>query len=146
MKSLARPSFFRMFDLLLSTTNSGLKRSRWTFDGVEFEYERYSFTGPRHSLMISVFTLTRGGRRAWSLLVTKEFWWVGQDSKPFKDVRWARHMSGQRSDLMAWLRAQEVALERSCSPTRGLSENGDEGERRAKTLSENDRPQMRAKT
>src|SRR5579885_681387 len=47
MKSLARPSFFRMFDLLLNTTNSGLKRSRWTYEGVEFEYERHSFHRPK---------------------------------------------------------------------------------------------------
>lgn len=118
MKSLARPSFFRMFDLLLNTTNSGLRQSRWIVEGVQFEHERHSFTGPRHSLTISVFTLTREGRRGWSLMVTKEIWWFGPDSKPFKDLRWARHLSGQRSDLMAWLRAQEVRLERSLSLTR----------------------------
>jgi|GEM_PF-503104 hypothetical protein len=123
MKSLARPSFFRMFDLLLNTTNSGLKRSRWTYEGVEFEYERHSFTGPKHGLTISVFTLTRHGRRGWSLMVTKEFWWVGEDSKPFKDLRWARHVSGQRNDLMAWLRAQEVALERTYAIPRGSSQH-----------------------
>ncbi len=115
MKSLARPSFFRMFDLLLSTTNSGLRQARWTVDGVQFEHERYSFAGPRHSLTISIFTLTREGRRGWSLMVTKEIWWFGHDSKPFKDLRWARHLGGQRGDLMAWLRAQEARLEGSLS-------------------------------
>jgi hypothetical protein len=120
MKSLARPSFFRMFDLLLNTTNSGLRQSCWTVDGVQFEHERHSFTGPRHSVGISVFTLTREGRRGWRLLVTKEIWWFGPDSKPFKDLRWARHLSGQRNDLMAWLKAQEARLERSLLLTRGL--------------------------
>ena len=42
MKSLARPSFFRLFDLLVSHANPGLKSPRWTFDGVEFERERHS--------------------------------------------------------------------------------------------------------
>lgn len=113
MRSLARPSFFRMFDLLLSITNSGLRQSRWSVDGVQLEHERHSFTGPRHSLTISVFTLTREGRRGWSLMVTKEIWWFGPDSKPFKDLRWARHLSGQRGDMMAWLKAQEARLEKS---------------------------------
>jgi hypothetical protein len=113
MKSFARPSFFRMFDLLLSTTNPGSKLTRWTHDGVEFERERHSYTGPKHGLTIDIVTLTRGGRRGWSLMVTKEYWWGGPKSEPFKDLRWARPLSGQRSDLFAWLRAQEAALERS---------------------------------
>jgi hypothetical protein len=107
-----------MFDLLLSTTNSGLSRPHWSVDGVEFEHERHSFTGPRHSLAISIFTLTRHGRRGWSLMVTKEIWWVGPESKPFKDLRWARHLSGERSDMMTWLRAQEARLEQSLSLAR----------------------------
>lgn len=118
MRSLARPSFFRMFDLLLSTSNAGLRQLHWIVDGVRFEHERHSFTGPRHSLTISVFTLTREGRRGWSLMVTKEIWWFGSDSKPFKDLRWARHLSGQRGDMMAWLKAQEARLEKSLSLTR----------------------------
>ncbi len=121
MKSLARPSFFRMFDLLLSTTNPGLKLTRWTHDRVEFERERHSFTGPKHGLTLDIFTLTRGDRRGWSLMVTKEYWWVGAESKAFKNTRWARQLSGQRDDLFAWLRAQGAALERSSSLTGGSS-------------------------
>jgi hypothetical protein len=113
MKSLARPSFFRMFDLLVATTNPGSRLTRWTHEGVEFERERHSFTGPRHGLTIEIVTLTRGGARGWSLMVTKEYWWAGPQSKAFKNSRWARPVSGQRNDLMAWLRAQEAALERS---------------------------------
>jgi len=113
MKSLQRPSFFRMFDLLLSTTNPGFKLSRWAHDGVEFERERHSFSSPRHGLTIEIITLTRSGRRGWSLMVTKEYWWAGAESKAFKNLRWARPLGGQRSDLFAWLRAQEAALERA---------------------------------
>lgn len=112
MKSLARPSFFRAFDLLLSITNPGLKHTRWTRDGVEFECERHSFSGPKHRLTIDIFTLTRSGRRGWSLMVTKEYWWIGTDSKPFKNLRWARPINGQRSDMLNWMRAQDAALER----------------------------------
>ena len=57
MKSLAHPSFFRTFDLLLSTSNRGLKLSRWSHDGVAFERERHSFSGPNHGLTIEIVTL-----------------------------------------------------------------------------------------
>jgi hypothetical protein len=117
MKSLARPSFFRMFDLLVTTRNPGLKLARWTHDGVDFERERHSFTGPQHGLTIDIFTLTRGGRRGWSLMVTKEYWWTGAEGKPFKNSRWARPLGGQRADLFAWLRKQEAALDASSSFT-----------------------------
>lgn len=63
MMSLARPSFFRMLDLLVNTLNPALKLTRWTHDRMNFERQRHSFTGPRHSLTIDIFRLTRGGRR-----------------------------------------------------------------------------------
>lgn len=115
VRSLARPSFFRMFDLLIASTNPGMKRSRWTHDGVEFERERHSFSSSRHGIVIEIFTLTRSGRRGWSLMVTKEYWWAGPEATPFKNLRWARPLGGQRSDLFDWLRVQETALERSRS-------------------------------
>jgi len=116
MKSLASPSFFRLFDLLVSHTNPGLKVSLWTFDGVEFERERHSFMGPKHGVAIEIFTLMRSGRRGWTLMVSKEYWWVGQEGRALKNLRWARATSGQRRDMMAWLRAQELALDRASKP------------------------------
>ena len=116
MKSLASPSFFRLFDLLVSHTNPGLKVSHWTFDGVEFERERHSFMGPKHGVAIEIFTLMRSGRRGWTLMVSKENWWVGQEGRALKNLRWARATSGQRRDMMAWLRAQELALDRASKP------------------------------
>jgi len=104
-----------MFDLLVASSNPGVKRTRWTHDGVEFERERHSFSSSRHGIVIEVFTLTRPGRRGWSLMVTKEYWWAGPDAKPLKNLRWARPLSGERGDLFTWLRAQEAALERSLS-------------------------------
>jgi len=135
MKSFARPSFFRLFDLLLSTSNPGLKLTRWTHEGVEFERERHSFAGPKHGLTIEICTLTRGGRRGWSLMVTKEYWWAGAETQAFKQLRWARPLRGQRSDLLAWLRTQEAALDRSSPQMRGshsirqadLDDDADEG-------------------
>jgi hypothetical protein len=113
MKTLASPSFFRLFDLLLSTSNPDLKHLRWTHDGVEFERARHSTMGPKHSLAIEIFTLTRAGRRGWTLMVVKEYWWAGEQSKALKNVRWARATSGQRGDILQWFRTQEAALDRS---------------------------------
>lgn len=107
MRSLGDPAFFRVFDVLLTLTNPGLKRSRWSHDGVQIERERHSFTGPAHGLAVEIFTLTRPARRGWSLMVIKEYWWAGEESKAVKNLRWARLTGGQRSDLLSWLRTQE---------------------------------------
>jgi len=112
MKNFSSPSFFRLFDLLLSTHNSGFKKLRWEVDGVEWEHDRYTATCAKHGLSIDIITLTRKGRRGWTLMVTKEFWWVGQESKPLKNLRWARVVGGRREDIMNWLRTQEIALDR----------------------------------
>jgi hypothetical protein len=110
MKNFAHPSFFRLFDLLLSLTNPGLKRSHWSHEGVAFERERHSVMGPRHGFVVEITTLTRPGRRGWSLMVIKEYWWAGEESKALKNLRWARPTSGQRADTLAWLRAQEKKI------------------------------------
>jgi hypothetical protein len=110
MKNFAHPSFFRLFDMLLGLTNPRLERSHWRHDGVEFERERHSVSGPKHGLVIEIYTLTRPGRRGWSLMVIKEYWWVGEESKALKNLRWARPTGGNRADILAWLRAQEAKI------------------------------------
>jgi hypothetical protein len=124
MKGLAHPSFFRALDMLVSTTNPGLKRSCWIHDGVEFARDRHSFSGPRHGFTIEILTLTRSGRRGWSLMVTKEYWWAGPESRAFKNLRWARPVSGQRSDMLNWMRAQDAALDRALALRRRSAADG----------------------
>ena len=128
MKSFAHPSFFRLFDLLLSLTNPGLKRSHWMHDGVQFERERHSVTGPRHGLAIEIFTLTRSGRHGWSLMVIKEYWWAGEESKALKNLRWARPISGQRSDILSWLRAQDAKIGQESFVEKGDTAVASDGE------------------
>lgn len=111
MKTFASPSLFRTFDLLLSTTNPGLKLSQWKSDDVEWSRERHSFTGPDHSFAVEVTTLTHGGRQAWSLMVVKEFWWMGAQAKDLRSTQWARLLQGRRKDALSWLDQQEKALE-----------------------------------
>ena len=128
MKNFAHPSFFRLFDLLLSLTNPGLKRSHWMHDGVQFERERHSVTGPRHGLAIEIFTLTRSGRHGWSLMVIKEYWWAGEESKALKNLRWARPISGQRSDILSWLRAQDAKIGQELFVEKGDTAVASDGE------------------
>jgi hypothetical protein len=115
MKNLANPSFFRVFDLLLGTTNTGLKLASWIHDGVSWERERHSFSGSKHGLTIEIVTLTRPGKRGWSIMIVKEYWWAGKENKPIKSLRWAKPINGQRSDILRWFRQQEVFLNRAQS-------------------------------
>jgi hypothetical protein len=118
MKSLARPSFFRVFDLLLGATSPGLKHLSWSYDGVAWERERHSFSGPKHGLTIEIVTLTRPGNRGWSVMIVKEYWWVGKDNRAAKSLRWAKPIYGQRSDIINWFRAQESSLDRQWAASR----------------------------
>jgi hypothetical protein len=116
MKNFTSPSFFRLFDLLMSTHNPGFKRPKLTLEGVDCARERHSFTGQQHGFSVEIFTFTRTGKRGWTLMVVKEYWWIGKDSKDTKAMRWARPTGGRRSDIIAWFREQEGMLERSSKP------------------------------
>lgn len=112
MKSLATPSFFHVFDLLLGVTNPGLKLSSWTQEKLTWQRERHSYTGPKHGLSIEIVTITHPGRYGWSVMIVKEYWWVGSESRAVKSARWAKAISGRRNDIMSWFRTQESLLNR----------------------------------
>ena len=116
MKNFVSPSFFRLFDLMLSTHNPDLKRAHWILNGVECARERHSYTGKMNGFVVEVFTFSRTGKRGWTLMVVKEYWWVGEESKALKTMRWARPTGGRRSDIIAWFRDQETMLDRSAPP------------------------------
>jgi hypothetical protein len=110
MKSFARPSFFRTFELLLSRGNPGLKRSTWTHCAVEWERHKQSFSGPKLGATIDICMLTKGGKRGWSMIVIKEYWWT-QD-KTLKTSQWAKPLDGSPRVILDWFRDQEESLER----------------------------------
>lgn len=113
MKSFASPSFFRVFDQLMASTNRNLTQSSWSIDGVECERDRHSFTGPKYGVTLEVFTLTRPGKHGWGLMVVKEYWWAGKEMDTMRMPHWAKLNSGQRSDVLDWFRAQELELEKT---------------------------------
>lgn len=112
MKNFMHPSFFRLFDRLLDAANPGLKRSSWTYEGVEFERDRHSFVSSRYGVTMEVFTLTHSGRHSWRLLVSKEYWYLGEQGGGAKNLRWARPIAGRHTDILSWLRQQELTLDR----------------------------------
>ena len=116
MKSFASPSFFRAFELLLSATNPGMKQSHWTIDGVDCEYDRHSFNGPRYGFAVEIFSLALPGKRGWSLMVVKEFWYAGKVKDAGRMPHWAKLTGGQRADVFSWFRNQEVTLEQRLTP------------------------------
>ena len=52
-------------------------------------------------------------------MVTKEYWWAGEESKALKNLRWARPVSGQRADILSWLRVQEAEIGREVTRRAG---------------------------
>jgi hypothetical protein len=86
MKNFTSPSFFRLFDLLMSTHNPDFRRSRWTLDGVACTRERHSFTGQQYKFALEIFTFTRTGKRGWRLMVAKEYWWIGRGQQGLESL------------------------------------------------------------
>jgi hypothetical protein len=74
MKTFVSPSFFRLFDLLMSTRNLGTKRSKWIISGIDCSRERHGFSGHSHGFAVETFNLSRAGQRGWTLMVVKEYW------------------------------------------------------------------------
>jgi hypothetical protein len=117
VKTLASPSFFRTFDLLLAGANPSMMPSCWTANGVTCARERHSFGGGTYNFAVEVVTMTRPGLQGWTLIVVKEFWWTGDREKELRSTRWAQLLSGRRDDAITWMRKQEERLDREPEPS-----------------------------
>ena len=104
MRSFSTNSFFRQFELVVGAGNPGLKLNRWTFDDVQFQRQRHSFTSSDVCFAIEVFSIARPGRRGWRLLVAKEYWWSGSHEVAIKTAQWGRAVQGNRREVFAWFR------------------------------------------
>jgi len=112
MKTLSGSSFFRTFDLLIGTSNPGLKLDAWEVAGVQFERGRHSYGSHSYSFAVDVFVLTRPGKRGWQLLVAKQYWWDGGRKRAIKTQAWSQPLVGSQREIMAWFREREQMLER----------------------------------
>ncbi len=107
MKRLGDPSFFFIFDRILSAIDPMLKADQWQVDGALITKERHSFFGQTHNFISDAFNITFPGRKGWTLLVVKEHWWKGDQNR---DQRWVMLTSGHRTDVMLWLKKQGQSL------------------------------------
>ncbi len=112
MKTLSGPSFFRTFDLLVGTSNPGLKADQWAVEDVQFTREKHSFSGGTHCFVVEIFFLSRPGRHGWEFMVAKEHWWNDGHKRFIKTLRWSQRTGGEAKNIMTWWRAQETALQR----------------------------------
>lgn len=107
MKSFANTSFFRLFDRVVRPSDPLNPVTNWTRDGVDWTHVRHTFRGVEHGFAVDVFTGVKPGKRAWSILIVREGWWMGRKGDPARTTQWAHLVSGNRADAMAWFQAQE---------------------------------------
>ena len=110
MRRFGNSSFFRTFDYVVGLANPGLKLDRFVIDGITWTRERHSFAGQAYGFALDVFTGVCPGASGWTVTVVKEYWRGGGRSKSTKNIQWAAVHLGRKSDVMAWLTAQENIL------------------------------------
>ncbi|MBI1216530.1 MAG: hypothetical protein GC185_12025 [Alphaproteobacteria bacterium] len=116
MKSFASASFYRGLDQLVSASNPGLKKDRWSHAGVEFTRIRHSFSAPGHSFTVETLTVGKGtGKTGWRLLVVKEYWRGLDTAKTIHTSRWATVTEGSRAQALSWVREACKGLERGAA-------------------------------
>ena len=106
MRTFASPSFFRLIYVLLGEAHSDLRRTKWEHRGVNWIRERHIFNGSASGFVIDQYLLTKSSPNGWTLLVVKEMFWDGSD-KSIRSTQWAKPLSGSRSKMLDWLRAEE---------------------------------------
>lgn len=106
MRTFADPSLFRLIYILLGEAHSDLRRTKWSYRGIDWQRERHSFSSSSSGFAIDRYLMTKPHPGSWSLIVVKEMWWDGND-KVIRSVQWAKPLSGNRAKILEWLRAEE---------------------------------------
>ena len=106
MRTFADPSFFRLIYTLLGEAHSDLRRTKWSHRNVNWLHERHTFNGSLFGFAIDQYLIAKPNPNTWSLLIVKETWWDASD-KSIRSSQWAKPLSGNRSKILEWLRAEE---------------------------------------
>lgn len=114
MKSFADPAFFRVLDMIVAASGGtpGSFRTHWKEGGVDFDRAKYSGAAGGSGFIIEVCTLTHPSQRSWQLIAVKEYWHVESSAKLLRQVRWAKLLSGKRTDALGWFKQRESEFER----------------------------------
>ncbi|MBI1364917.1 MAG: hypothetical protein GC153_03045 [Alphaproteobacteria bacterium] len=107
MKALGDASFFHAFETIADAGNPGHHQKSWRHEGACWRRDRQSISCAEYTLIAEVFTVAHETRPKWTLLVVKEHWWAGEEKDAVRSQRWARPISGRRSDILAWFRARQ---------------------------------------
>jgi hypothetical protein len=108
MKNFASVSFFRVFDHKIRPTDLVGAGPTWSVDGVNWTHTRQTFDGVDFKHSTDVFLGVCPGRRAWTVMVVREGWWVGQKTSPIRNSQWAQFLAGDRTAALTWFKAQEA--------------------------------------
>lgn len=114
MRTFGDPSFFRVLDTLLGKAGSvaGAFKTKWSEHGVEIDRARHSCTADGYSFTVEICQLTKDGQRPWRLIAVKEYWHLEKASVLPRQVRWAKLITGRRTDALDWFRQRGGEIER----------------------------------
>jgi hypothetical protein len=114
VKSFADQSFFRVLDTLIGAAGGapGSFKTGWTHQGVDVERSKHSSTAPGYNFTVEVCQLSKVGQRPWRLIAVKEYWHLEGASGLPRQVRWAKLVSGRRTDALTWFKQRGDELER----------------------------------
>lgn len=110
MQSLNSTFFANRFLRVSMATCSDPQAKHWQVAGVNWSRDRHSYNGQVYSFQCDVHTLSFNGRQKWSLLYIIETWWDEKGKNVVRSMHWGRMLSGSKSDIIAWFRAQEEVL------------------------------------
>jgi hypothetical protein len=114
MKSFADPAFFRVFDMIVAASGGspGSFKTHWKEGGVNFDRAKHSSAAGGSGFIIEICTLTHPTPRPWRLIAVKEYWHLENSTKLLRQVRWAKLLSGTRTDALGWFKQRETEFER----------------------------------
>jgi len=110
MKSFNSVPFFLLFEQIIRADNRDLKLDQWSAKGVEWERARHSFNGRTYGYALELFTASRTGKDAWTLLIAKEQWWGGRHDDVVKIQQWAKPVRGKRISILGWFAERKKQL------------------------------------
>ena len=103
LKGFSTTTFLTSFDRLLRAGEKTPGQRSWSAHGLAWTRERHAFYGVDHSLTTEVVRVSTSAAKAWTLMVVREGWWVGDGVDPIKTRQWAHLVKGDRQKALAEL-------------------------------------------
>jgi len=111
MKTFADNAFFLLFAEIIRKDKPKDAPDVWTAAGVTWRHSRHSYESQAYGFVTEIFQASTEAKGGWELIVVKEHWWAGRNGEVIRSANWAKPMRGNRSAIMAWLKARQRELE-----------------------------------